>query len=75
MSSVSIYRAQVFAEFSGHGNSIQQQLNGFKYCYQMPIIQFNNHLFAQSNGLKFSKWLNSSIWIRDGTLTEATNQS
>ena len=25
------------------------QLNGFKYCYVMPIIQFNiSHLFANS---------------------------
>ena len=37
------------------------------------MILFNiNHLFAQLNGLKYSKWKNSSIWHIDGTLTGTT---
>ena len=37
------------------------------------IIQLNiNHLFAQLNGFKYSKWLNSSIWPIDGIQTCTT---
>ena len=47
------------------------QLNGFKYYYYyylVLIIQFSiNHLSTHS--FKYSKWLNTSIWPLDGTLT------
>ena len=48
-------------------SSICTQLNGFNHCYLTVIIQFdNNHLFAQLNSFKYSRWLNSYIWPIDG---------
>ena len=41
------------------------QLNGFRYCYLILTIQFNISLHTV-------KWLNSSIWPIDWTLTGAT---
>ena len=43
----------------------------------MLIIQFNiNHLFAHNvNGFKYSKLLDSSIWLIDGTLRGTTTPS
>ena len=50
-------------------NSFKFQ-HSFKYWYVIWIIQFKiNHLFSQLNGFKYTKWLNSSIWPIDGTLT------
>ena len=43
------------------------QSNGFKYFNSPLEILFN------INGFKSSKWLNSSIWPIDGTLTGATS--
>ena len=34
-----------------------------------------NHFCIPLNGSKFSKWLNSSIWPLDGTLTDTTTLS
>ena len=48
------------------GCSIYTQLNDFKYCYIIRIIQFNCH---QLNCFKYSKGLISSIGSIDRTLT------
>ena len=44
-------------------------LNGFRYCYVIPIIQFKSLVHTQLNGFKLSKWSNRSLWPIDGTLT------
>ena len=49
------------------------QLNGFKNCYLIPIIQINQSFVCiQLNDFKFRKWLNISIRHIDGTLTIIT---
>ena len=43
---------------SKSNSSICAQLNGFKHCYIILIIQFNiNVFFTQLNGFKYTKWL------------------
>ena len=65
-----------------HTNSFTQ-LNGPKYCYVIPIIQFLYlvkwfHVFLWNTiqliilCLLTVKWLNSSIWPIDGSQTGAT---
>ena len=41
------------------------QLNGFKFCYLTQIILFSIN----------QKWLNSSVWPLDMTLTSSTTLS
>ena len=64
---------QVFPSNTNNSNQhysfICMQLNGFKHCYQILIIQFNiNHFYTQLNSFQYSKWLNISIWPIDRTL-------
>ena len=57
-------------------NSICKLWNGFKYCNEIPIVQFNiNHLFA--SGLMVSSTLNNEIVLSNSwrrTLTGTTPQ-
>ena len=36
-----------------HYSFIYTQSNDFKYCYEIPIIQFKTYSFAQLNGFKY----------------------
>ena len=64
---------------------VYAQLNAFKYCspllahikcFQVLLLNINNSsqhysfVYTQLNGFKYSKWLNSSFWPIDGTLTD-----
>ena len=44
------------------------QLSGFKYCHLTLVCLFN------VNAFKSSKWLNSSTWLKDGTLRSTSTQ-
>ena len=49
---------------SNINSSLCTQLNGFKYCYVISIIQFKiSHFFAHISMI--SKWLNISFWPID----------
>ena len=55
-----------------HYSFICTQLNDFKDCYLILIIQFKSFVCTHLNGFKYRKWLNISIWPTNGNQTGTT---
>ena len=44
-------------------------------CTTNRSIKYQSFVCSQLNGFKYSKWLNSSMWSTDGTLTDTNTSS